>query len=74
MKTTVRRVAGKLVDVVNEMNYAQQRMMVLRTSVDRYMQNPNSGPDTYDEFLARTSGFLMHEPSARKRTKKVRPA
>ena len=72
MKTTVRRVAGKLADAVREMNEAQRLMLVLRTATDRYIQNPGAAPDTYDEFLARTSGVLLHEPSARKRIRKAR--
>ena len=72
MKTTVRRVAGKLADAVHEMNEAQRLMLVLRTAPERYAENPGAAPDTYDEFLARTSGVLLHEPSARKRTRKAR--
>jgi hypothetical protein len=72
MKTAVRRVAGKLADVVREMNEAQRRMLVLRTAMDRHIQNANTAPDTYDEFLVRTSGLLLHEPSARKRLRKTR--
>jgi hypothetical protein len=71
MMTAVRRVAGKLADTVREMNEAQQRMLALRTALDLYMPNRGSAaPDTYDEFLARTSGVLLHEPSARRRTHK----
>jgi len=72
MKTTVRRVAGKLADAVREMNEAQRLMMVLQTATDRYVENPGAAPDTYDEFLARTSGVLLHEPPARKRIRKGR--
>lgn len=72
MRTTVRRVAGKLADAVHEMNEAQRRMLVLRTATDRYGVNPGAAPDTYQEFLARTSGALLHEPSARKRMKRAR--
>jgi hypothetical protein len=72
MKTTVRRIAGKLADTVREMNEAQRRMLVLRTATDRYIGNPSAAPDTYDEFLARTSGVLLHEPPARRRTRKAR--
>jgi hypothetical protein len=71
MKTTVRRVAGKLAGVVREMNEAQHRMLVLRTAPDRYIQNAGA-PDTYHEFLARTSGALLHEPPASKRIPKAR--
>jgi hypothetical protein len=72
MKTTVRRVAGKVADTVREMNEAQRRMLVLRTAPDRYIGNAGAAPDTYAEFLARTSGVLLHEPPARKRTRKAR--
>jgi hypothetical protein len=71
MKTTMRRVAGKLADTVREMNEAQRRMLVLRTAMDRYIENPGAAPDTYDEFLLRTSGALLHEPPARKRIRKA---
>ena len=67
MKATVRRVAGKLADTVREMNEAQRLMLVMRTATDRYVERPDAAPDTYDEFLARTSGALLHEPSARRR-------
>jgi hypothetical protein len=71
MKRTARRVAGKLADAVHEMNEAQRLMLVLRTATDRYAGNPGAAPDTYREFLARTSGMLLHEPSARKRIRKA---
>ena len=72
MKSTVRRAAGKLADAVREMNEAQRLTLVLRTSTDRYLKNPDAAPDTYGEFLARTSGALLHEPPARKRARKAR--
>jgi hypothetical protein len=72
MKTTVRRAAGKLADAVREMHEAQRLMLVLRTATDRYVEKPDAAPDTYDEFLARTSGVLLHEPAARKRIRKAR--
>jgi hypothetical protein len=72
MKTTVRRVAGKLADAVHEMNDAQRLLLALRTATDRYAGNPDAAPDTYQEFLARTSGVLLHEPPARKRARKAR--
>jgi hypothetical protein len=67
MRETVRRVAGKLADTVREMNEAQRLMLVMRTATDRYVERPDAAPDTYSEFLARTSGALLHEPSARRR-------
>jgi hypothetical protein len=72
MKTTVRRVAGKLADTVREMNEAQQLMLAMRTATDRYVEHPGATPDTYDEFLTKTSGVLMHEPPARRRVRKAR--
>jgi hypothetical protein len=71
MKATVRRVAGKLADTVREMNEAQRLMLVMRTATDRYVERSQAAPDTYDEFLLRTSGVLLHEPSARKRIRKA---
>jgi hypothetical protein len=71
MKTTARRVAGKLADAVREINEAQRLTLVMRTSTEGYARNPRVAPDTYGEFLARTSGVLLHEPSARKRARKA---
>jgi hypothetical protein len=72
MKTTVRRAAGKLADAVREMHEAQQLMLVLHTAAERYVENPDAAPDTYHEFLARTSGVLLHEAPARKRIRRAR--
>jgi len=63
----VRRAARRVAAVVAEMNEAQQRMAALRTAQDRYLINPDEGPQTYAEFLARTSGRLLHEPPASRR-------
>jgi hypothetical protein len=73
MRSTVRRAAGKLADAVREMNEAQRLMLVLRNAPDRYVADPGAAPDTYDEFVARTSGPLLHEPSARRRNRRARP-
>jgi hypothetical protein len=68
MKTAyLRHLAGKLTAAVSEMNYAQRRLQVLRGAPDRYLIHPDEPPATYDEFLARTSGLLLHEPSASRR-------
>ncbi len=72
MNRSMRRVAGKVADAVHEMNEAQRLMLALRTATDRYVETPGAAPDTYAEVLARTSGVLLHEPSARKRTRKAR--
>jgi hypothetical protein len=71
MMTTVQRVASRVAATVHEMNEAQQRMAVLRTAADRYVEHPGAAPDTYAEFLYRTSGVLLHEPPARKRARKA---
>ena len=63
----LRRAARRVAAVVAEMNEAQRRMAVLRTAQDRYLLNPNEPPATYDEFLGRTSGQLLHEPPASRR-------
>lgn len=70
MKTTLRRVAGRVADVVRQMHEGQMRMVVLRTATDRYVENSGAAPDTYAEFLHRTSGVLLHEPPAHKRLRK----
>ena len=72
MKSTVRRAAGKLADAVREMNEAQRLMLVLQNAPDRYVADPGAAPATYDEFVARTSGPLLHEPSACRRDRGAR--
>jgi hypothetical protein len=39
-------------------------MFSLTTSADLYLADANHAPDTYAEFLFRTSGSLLHEPAA----------
>ncbi|HVT69400.1 MAG TPA: hypothetical protein VHF26_16740 [Trebonia sp.] len=72
MMTAVRRAVGKLADVVREINEAQELMLVRRTAMDRYVDKPDAAPDSYREFLARTSGVLLHEPPASRRVRKTR--
>jgi hypothetical protein len=62
--TILRRVAA----VIAECNYAQRRIAALRASPDGYLTRPDLAPDTYREFLFRTSGSLVHEPSAIRRS------
>ena len=64
----LRRLAGRIAAAIAEMNEAQRRIMMQRASLDRYPFRPDEPPDTYDEFLARTSGLLLHEPPASRRT------
>ena len=42
-------------------------MLQLRMNPDRYVIGGGQAPDTYAEFLFRTSGWLAHEPPADKR-------
>ena len=63
----LRHLAGKIAAVVAGMNEAQRRMGVLRAAQDRYLTRPDEPPATYAEFLARTSGPLLHEPPASRR-------
>jgi|HubBroStandDraft_3_1064219.scaffolds.fasta_scaffold18762_5 hypothetical protein len=63
----LRRLAGRLTAAIQEMNEAQRRMIILRTATDCYLTRPDVPPDTYTEFLGRTSGVLTREPSARDR-------
>ena len=58
------RFGRRVADIVAECNYAQRRMLALRTSPDRYGTDANKAPDTYAEFLFRTSNALLHEPAA----------
>jgi hypothetical protein len=61
------RLARRLTAVVAECNEAQRRLMYRRLSYDQYLTEPDAPPDTYADFLLRTSGPLHREPSARQR-------
>ena len=61
------RLARRFAGVLAECHQAQRRLLELQLSADRYLTDPDSPPDTYEEFLFRTSGLLRHEPPARKR-------
>jgi hypothetical protein len=52
---------------VADYNYASRRMTELAVAPDRYVFDPKHAPDTYADFLYRSSGPLAHEPSARAR-------
>jgi hypothetical protein len=64
----LRRLAGRITAVIAEMNEAQRRLATLRFAQDRYLIKPHQAPEDYAEFLARTSGRLLHEPPASART------
>jgi hypothetical protein len=60
----IRRIGRRIGDVVAEYTHAQRRMTELAMAPDRYAFRPNVAPDTFAEFLFRTSGVLRHEPPA----------
>lgn len=52
---------------VAEINDQQRRLAIIRTSPDNYSVHSSLPPETYSEFLGRTGGALLHEPSAKAR-------
>lgn len=62
---------SKVAAIVRECSDAQRRMAALRVAPDRFGTRPDAAPDTYAEFLFRTSGPLRHEPSARARVRRA---
>ncbi len=69
MQTALRTLAHRVGALAAEFHESQRRVVELQTSPDRYVLRSNGTPDSYDEFLFRTSGPLMHEPSAATRTR-----
>jgi hypothetical protein len=65
-QSSVQRIASRVASIIEECNYAQRRMLELRLDPDRYVFG-SVLPDTYAEFLFRTSGALIHEPPAQDR-------
>jgi hypothetical protein len=63
----IRRAASGLASFLRELDYWQRRTAILSLAPDRYVAHPNRAPDTYGEFLARTTGPLLREPSSRAR-------
>jgi hypothetical protein len=68
MYTVLRAIVRRAAAVISECNDAQRRLVQLRASPDRYLARPDLAPDTYQEFLFRTSGPLAHEPAAARRS------
>jgi hypothetical protein len=60
-------VARRISQIISECNEAQRRLTYLRLSYDQYMTQPDTPPETFSEFMLRTSGPLRQEPSARQR-------
>ncbi len=57
------RLARRVRDVISEMNYAGTRASALMMSYG--LAEPDRAPDTYAEFLLRTTAVTVHEPPAR---------
>jgi hypothetical protein len=64
LRTMARRVAA----VFDDYRYANRRLAQLQTNPSANVLHPGQAPDTYREFLFRTSGQLAHEPSANQRS------
>jgi hypothetical protein len=63
------RAARRVRAVIAECDYAQRRATTLMIAPDRYLVDRDKAPETYSEFLFRTSSALLHEPSARRRAR-----
>jgi len=68
------RIVHRIADVVAECNYAQRRSFAIMTTPDSYLTDRDHAPDTYAEFLFRTSGGLLREPASNQRTHGRPPA
>jgi len=63
------RAARRVRAMIAECDYAQRRATTLMTAPDRFLIDRDKAPQTYSEFLFRTSSGLLHEPSARRRAR-----
>ena len=64
LRTMARRVAAAFDDY----RYAQRRLAQIQTNPNAHVFHPAQAPDTYQEFLFRTSAPITHEPSATQRS------
>lgn len=62
--TALIRVARRIAAIHAEISYAQHRVDAIRTNPDLYLTDGDKMPETYAEFLFRTSGVLVREPIA----------
>jgi hypothetical protein len=65
--TSVAAMSRRFAGILADMHRAQRRAVVLASAADRYAPHRDNAPDTYAEFMFRTSGPLLHEPPARRR-------
>ena len=61
--TAIHQIARRIAAIHAEISYAQHRIAAMQTTPDRFI-GADQAPDDYPEFLFRTSGALLHEPSA----------
>lgn len=59
------RLARGVRDAISEINYATNRASALRLTCG--LGETDRAPDTYAEFLLRSSAATRHEPQARRR-------
>jgi hypothetical protein len=64
---SVRQITRNLLAILTDWVYAQRKLTELRLAPEQYVFNRSAVPQTYEEFLYRTSGVLQHEPPARVR-------
>jgi hypothetical protein len=60
-------VLRRISQIISECNEAQRHLTYRRLAYDPQPPEPDAAPDTFAEFLLRTSGPLRREPSARRR-------
>jgi hypothetical protein len=64
---SLKRLALKVIRFMSELDYWQRRSAIFSLAPDRYLAHPDRAPDTFSEFMARTSGPLLREPSCKAR-------
>jgi len=64
LTTSLARFGRRVADVLAECNYAQRRATMLMMNPDAYLIDRDKAPDDYAEFLFRTSGAMLREPTA----------
>jgi len=64
---SVRQLTRNALAILTDWYYAQRKLAELTLAPEQYVFKRNAVPQTYAEFLYRTSGVLPHEPPARVR-------
>jgi hypothetical protein len=68
MLNVLRAITRRVAAVIADCSYAQRRIAMLRANPGAHLVDPALAPDTYQEFLLRTSGPLVHEAPAARRS------